>query len=292
LHGHWTTGASRKIRARGSKPHANPAVERLACEADERVEEIAVLREERNRYRRSVGEAAQVQRKMGAPRQLSRNVLQFAGEVFPVEQVCGDFITCFEVEGSLVFAIGDISGKGLHAGMWFTHLVGLVRVFAGRGNPGAVAAAINTHLAGLQPEPPFTSLFVGQVDTASGEMAYCNAGHPTPVLVRRQGGMELLAAGGPLLGVVPGTSYSTGALRLEPGDTLVGYSDGLFECRNPRGEDFGIERLASAVRGSAAASAGSILFSVLGAAQDFAASQPCADDLALMVVHRVHEHAS
>jgi sigma-B regulation protein RsbU (phosphoserine phosphatase) len=285
---------SRKIAGwRRSPAHAVANGEALLARNRELEEQVALLREERNRHRRSINEAAQVQRKLSAPRQLRRNGLQVAGEVFPVEQVCGDFVTCFEAHGKIVFAIGDILGKGLHAGMWFTHLVGLVRVFAcSLQQPAAVAAAINAHLSGLQPEPPITSLFLGELDPATSELTFCNAGHPTPVLVRSDGTANVLAAGGPLLGAVAGVSYLTGSAKLAPGDTLVGYSDGLVECRNPRGEDFGVERLVSAVRNTAAASANEILFSVLGAAQDFAASQPCADDLALMVVHRVHEHAS
>jgi serine phosphatase RsbU (regulator of sigma subunit) len=293
LHDRFTKRGNHKMSACRTSPRATALAESLQVRNRELEEQIAVLRDERARHRRSVSEAAQVQRKLSAPRQLRRNSFEVAGEVFAVEQVCGDFVTCFESGTTVTFAIGDILGKGFHAGMWFTHLVGLVRVFtASLREPSAAATAINSHLSGLQPEPPITTLLLGQLNAVTGELTYCNAGHPTPVLVRNDGGVELLASGGPLLGAVAGASYTSGTLRLKAGDTLVGYSDGLVECRNSHGNDFGLERLVTAVRGSAGGSANSILFSVLGAAQDFAASQPCADDLALLVVHRVHEHAS
>jgi serine phosphatase RsbU (regulator of sigma subunit) len=269
------------------------AAEALGARNRQLEEQIALLKDERMRNRRLLNEAAQVQRKLSAPRLLRRDNLEVAAEVFPVESVCGDFVTTFEADGKIVVAIGDILGKGLHAGMWFTHLVGLLRIFAPMlREPGAVAAAINSHVAGLQPEPPITTLCVALIDSASGELTYCNAGHPAPVLVRAGGQLERLSAGGPVLGAVAGVAYATGALAIDPAATLVGYSDGLVECRNRRGEDFGVEGLAAAVRETAGGSAHEILFSVLGAAQDFAASQPCADDLALLVVHRAREHAS
>jgi serine phosphatase RsbU (regulator of sigma subunit) len=235
--------------------------------------------------------SAQVQRKLSAPRQLRSGDLEIAGELFPLEGVCGDLVTMLELPagdkrgpGRIVFAIGDIAGKGLQAGMWFTHVLGLIRLFATTlERPAAIAAAINSHLAALQPEPPLTSLFLGSLEPGTGEVKYCNAGHPSPVMVRRAGGIERLGTGGPLLGAVAGIAYGEGTTELGAGDTLVGYSDGLVECRNQQGEDFGVERVAWAAR-AAGNSASSTLFSVLGAAQDFAAAHPRRDDLALIVV--------
>jgi serine phosphatase RsbU (regulator of sigma subunit) len=104
--------------------------------------------------------------------------------------------------------------------------------------------------------------------------------------LRREGQVEPLSAGGPLLGAVPGAVFANGYGTIAPGETLIGYSDGVVECRNGSGEDFEPGRLAEAARAAGGNSASAILFSVLGATQDFAATQPRADDVALLVVHR------
>lgn len=250
-------------------------------------EELDVLRRQRDALQRALSDAAQVQRKLSGPRYLRRGDFEIAGENFASQHVSGDLLTAFDSGERTVFAIGDICGKGLFAGMWFTHLSGLIRVFAGSSpDPAQIATAINRHFSSLQPEPPLATLFLGCLDSETGELAYCNAGHPDPLLLRANGQLELLSAGGPLLGAVPGVTFNNGRALLAPGETLVGYSDGAVERRNGKGEDFAPERLASAARAAGGSSASAILFSVLGATQDFAAAQPRADDVALLVVHR------
>jgi len=232
--------------------------------------------------------AAQVQRKLGAPRRLRRGPFDIAGEIFPLRCVSGDFLAVFDVGARTILAVGDISGKGLAAGMWFTHLVGLVRIFAAAmEDMAAVAGAINRHLAGLEPKPPLATVFLARLDSGTGEFTYCNAGHPAPALLRAGGSVEWLRAGGPVLGAVPGAVFATGRAALAPGDTLLSYTDGVVECRKQGDEEFGVERLLAAARAADGNSADAKLFSVLGAAQDFAAGRPPADDLALMVVHHL-----
>lgn len=249
-------------------------------------EQIASLTAQRDLLQRALSEAAQVQRKLSGPRQFRRGDFEIAGESFPAQYVSGDLLTIFDVDGQTMFAIGDICGKGLFAGMWFTHLSGLIRVLAEEcSDPAQIAARINSHLAALPPEPPLATLFLGRLDPRIGELSYCNAGHPAPLLLRADGQVEQLAVGGPLLGAVTGVAFSDGHVCLAPGETLIGYSDGVVECRNRNGQDFDGSRLAAAAA-AAVPSAGSILFSVLGATQDFAAAQPRADDIALLVVHR------
>jgi sigma-B regulation protein RsbU (phosphoserine phosphatase) len=250
-------------------------------------EELASLRRQRDMLQRALHDAAQVQRKLSGPRFLRRGDFEIAGENFANQHVSGDLLNVFDVGKYTVIAIGDICGKGLFAGMWFTHLSGLIHIFAGNSpDPAQVASAIHSHFLSLQPEPPLATLFLASLNSATGELTYCNAGHPAPLLLRAGGQMERLTVGGPLLGAVPGVTFSNGRALLAPGETLVGYSDGVVECRNGKGEDFAAEKLAAAARSAGGSSASAILFSVLGATQDFAATQPRADDVALLVVHR------
>jgi sigma-B regulation protein RsbU (phosphoserine phosphatase) len=250
-------------------------------------EKVDGLTRERDVLQRALSDAAQVQRKLTGPRFLRRGGFEIAGESFATQHVTGDVLTAFDVGERTVFAIGDICGKGLYAGMWFTHIAGLIRILAvSCTDPSRIADAMHSHLVSLRPEPPLVTLFIGCLDSSTGELVYCNAGHPDPLLLRANGGIEPLAAGGPLLGAVPGAVFSNGHATIVPGETLIGYSDGVVECRSGSGEDFEPERLADAARTAGGKSANAILFSVLGATQDFAATQPRADDVALLVVHR------
>lgn len=269
-----------------ARPAANSSDSAEASGDPALQEQIAVLAAQRDTLQRALFDAAQVQRRLSGPRQLIRGDFEIAGESFPAQYVSGDLLATFDVGEHTLLAIGDICGKGLFAGMWFTHLAGLIRVFARDcRDPAKIAEAINCHLAGLPAEPPLATLFLGCLDAARGELTYCNAGHPAPLLLRAEGKMEQLEAGGPVLGAVAGVPFTRGRTLLAPGDTLVGYSDGVVECRNRHNQDFEAERLAAAAA-DARRSAGAILFSVLGATQDFAAAQPRHDDIALLVVHR------
>ena len=280
-------------RARAERAGLGPGAEFHPADADGTVggrpvdERIARLARARDRLERELHDAAQVQRRFGAWRQFRRGQFDIAGEIFPARHVSGDLLTVFDSGPHTVLGLGDIAGKGLGSGMWFTHLAGLVRLFAGTTeDPAEVLTLINSHLTALRPEPPLTTLFLARADTRTGELIYSNAGHPAPLVLRGDGSAEWLDAGGPVLGAVPGARFVKARTALNPADTLFGYSDGILECRNSRGEEFGVDRLLTAARAALGIDAGAMLFSLLGATQDFAGDEPRADDLALMVVYR------
>jgi sigma-B regulation protein RsbU (phosphoserine phosphatase) len=159
-------------------------------------------------------------------------------------------------------------------------------------DPAAALTVINREVS-LSLAPPVTSLFLARLDLKSGELAYCNAGHPPPIRLEAGGSHQFLNTGGPLLGAVPDFKFISGRVTLRPGDTLVGYSDGLLECRNERDEEFGVERVLHEARNSASAPPSVTLFSIIGAAQDFAGSQAREDDCTLLVVRRKsHTHTA
>jgi sigma-B regulation protein RsbU (phosphoserine phosphatase) len=135
---------------------------------------------------------------------------------------------------------------------------------------------------------------VAQLDANNNKLQYCSAGHPPALLLRADGRMETLSEGGLLLGVLPNAPYVRGTVEMNPGDVLLAYSDGVLETLNNSGEEFGLERIKAHLRDSASngqeikktSAAESMLFSVLGAVQDFAASHPLVDDLSLVVIRR------
>lgn len=264
-----------------------PAEDVRAEEVRELKEELAALRREQGKLRQAIFEAAQIQRRICAPRECSKGEFEIAGEIFPVRHLSGDFFKVMELGSELGIAVGDIAGKGLSAGIWLTYLVGLIHCAAREyAEPEAVMTKVNEELCGGYGEPPMTALFFARMDPEGGKLAYCNAGLPSPLLLRRERGIVHLEKGGPMLGAMRGAKFSAETLAMEPGDSLIAYSDGVTECRNAREEEFDLKRLSAAASGTGGASAGQTLFSTLGAVLDFAGGCAPADDLTLLVVRR------
>lgn len=242
---------------------------------------------ERDDLYQQLFEAAQIQRKLSGPRVLQIGELDCAREVFAARYLSGDFAVFYEVGSKLFAAVGDITGKGTPAGMWFTHLVGLIQRYSLAGaNVAKIASEVNAHLCSLRPLGPFVTMFLAQIDPSSGEVVYCNAGHFPPVVLRTGEPFSSLDSGGPLLGALPDSAYEMGTEILHPCDALIAYSDGVIECRNGADEEFGLERLVAGASRLGYESAQMTLLTLLGAVQDFGAGNPACDDLSLMVIRR------
>jgi serine phosphatase RsbU (regulator of sigma subunit) len=254
---------------------------------------LATLQKDYAELHTAIFEAAQVHRRLCAPRHVSCGNLEIASEIFAVRHLPGDFFTVEEKRDTVVFALGDICGKGLAAGMWTTHMVGLVGARVNNNsNPADIVAGINRDVCMKKPVVPYASLFVAAMDPDTGVFSYCSAGHPPALLLRANGDLEFLSDGGMLLGVIADARYACGTFRLEAGDVLMVYSDGITESVNSAGDEFGDARLEAQLRrahsGTSNAGAESVLFSVLGAVQDFASPSPLIDDMSLAVVRNVH----
>ena len=235
----------------------------------------------------AIFEAAQVHRRLCAPSLLRHGAFDVATETFAVRHLPGDFVSIEETRDGLVLALGDIGGKGLAAGMWVTHLIGLLRTHtAASSDPEVIVAGINRDIARLSSVEPLSTLFVARL-SKSGQLDYTSAGHPPALLLRKNGQLELLSDGGPVLGAVPVAVFERGTVKLRGGDLLLTCSDGILESFNEAEQEFGNMRLQTELRRAQGGSAEAVLFSVLGAVQDFAAPRPLTDDMTLMVVkHR------
>jgi len=248
---------------------------------------LAALQKDYADLHTALFEAAQVYRRLCAPRLVRHGNVDIASEIFAVRYLPGDFFTVQESNGGVIVALGDICGKGLAAGMWTTHLVGLVGMHAAASpEPEAIVTGVNRDLCRVSSVMPLASLFLARLDPATGRLDYSNAGHPPALLLRADGQLESLSEGGPLLGVVPAASFAGGCVELRAGDVLLAYSDGILESRNNADQEFGYERLEAQLRRAQSGSADAVLFSVLGAVQDFAAAGPQVDDMSLVVVRR------
>jgi serine phosphatase RsbU (regulator of sigma subunit) len=257
---------------------------------------LAELQKDYAELHTAVFEAAQVHRRLCAPRLVRYRDFEIASEIFAVRHLAGDFFTVRDVNNRAVLALGDICGKGLAASMWTTHLVSLLGARAAvKSEPEVIVAGVNRDVCLTASLVPLASLFVARLDPVSGKLEYCSAGHPPALLLRANGELETLSDGGLLLGVVATAPYVRGSVDLRPGDVLLAYSDGVLETLNNSEEEFGLERIKAQFRSAALRrhdgpaknnSAESVLFSVLASVQDFAVSHPLVDDLSLVVIRR------
>ena len=248
---------------------------------------LAALQKDYAELHTAIFEAAQVHRRLCAPRLVRYGDFEIASEIFAVRHLAGDFFTIKDSNRGVILALGDICGKGLAAGMWTTHLVGLVAMRAAvSSEPESIVAGVNRDVCLMASAVPLASLFVARLDAATGKLDYCSAGHPPALLLRANGKLELLSDGGLLLGVIPAAPYMRGSVVLGPGDVLLAYSDGVLESVNEANEEFGYARIEAQLRRARTDSADALLFSVLGAVQDFAATRPLVDDMSLVIVRR------
>lgn len=250
---------------------------------------LADLQHDYAELRTEIFEAAQVYRRLCAPRHVRCGEFEIASEIFAVRHLPGDFFTVEEKSDGVILALGDICGKGLAAGMWTPHLVGLVGARgAVTSKPEAIVSGVNRDVCLMKSFMPLSSLFLAKLDPVTGVVQYCSAGHPPALLLRANGELEMLSEGGLLLGVLPAAPYVGGSFELGAGDVLMIYSDGITESLNCAAEEFGQTRLEAHLRRAQTGPADAVLFSVLGSVQDFAAACPLVDDMSLVIVRR-HE---
>ncbi len=247
---------------------------------------VAALQKDYAELHTELVEAAQVHRRLCAPRLVRYHNFEIASETFAVRHVPGDFFTIEETRAGVILALSDICGKGLAAGMWTTYLAGLVGTHtAANAEPEAIVTGVNRDLCRMSSVAPLASLFLARLDPVTGSLDYCSAGHPPALLLRVDGQLESLSEGGPLLGVIPAATFDQGSVQLRAGEVLLICSDGILESFNNADQEFGYERLEAQLRSTRTDSADAILFSVLGAVQDFAAPRPLTDDMTLVVVN-------
>ncbi len=211
--------------------------------------------------------------------------LVFAASAVAADHVGGDFYDIFEVSpGKTAIVLGDVSGKGLPAGLLVSVLQGAIRSSTSLRHESA-CDRINRMLCELTANARFATLFWGVFDAESGTLRYVNAGHAAPMLFRHgQNRIERLDEGGPVLGLLPSVRYSAGSVKIDCRDTLVLYSDGVNEAANRNEEEFGDDRLQEMVSRADAATPDELCERIMGQVSAFASAGPPADDRTLMVV--------
>ena len=172
--------------------------------------------------------------------------LSLEAVMLPAKEVGGDLYDYFMLSDRvLCFVIGDVSGKGVPAALFMAITRTLIRsVGRDASDPCQMMRIINDRLSETNPKLMFTTLFLGVLDLDTGELDYVNAGHLPPILITREGRVvKLEGRGGPACGVMKNLSYRSFSVRLDSGDTLLGYTDGVTEAIDGEGAQYGEARL-------------------------------------------------
>ena len=274
-------------------PRSGPDVERLAREM-----EVA-----RNIQRDFLPESLPVARGV-----------QLEAVLHPAREVSGDFYDAFALppSGTIVVVVGDVCDKGVGAALFMALFRSLIRASADPVGGGAiqmiggrrtivrqslenatpaelltrVAGFTNNYIARLHGRTNmFATVFLAAVSPMTGQLDFVNAGHEPAIVVSPDGSTRELRPTGPALGLLPDAEFTAGEGRLESGDCLVAFTDGLVEARSPAGEAFGAERLRSALRANNS-SASNLVRGVVDALQAFTGAAEPHDDVTLLAAAR------
>jgi sigma-B regulation protein RsbU (phosphoserine phosphatase) len=214
-----------------------------------------------------------------------RREFSIYGRMVPATQVGGDLFDFFLLdEHRLVFAIGDVSGKGVAAAMLMAVSRTLLRSAAMKGmRPHECLHEVNQVLRMERVSSMFVTCFVAVLDLRSGELEYSNAAHNPPLLLRADGGVEPTElTGGLVLGQFARASYQPKQARLAPGESILLYTDGVTEAMNPAREQFSDERFTALLGTLRGQSAEQQVQAVLEALADFAQGAAQSDDITLL----------
>jgi serine phosphatase RsbU (regulator of sigma subunit) len=239
---------------------------------------------ERQRMEQELGIAREIQQAL-LPREFQHFPhLQVTGMNQPCLTVGGDYFDVLRLDGDrTAFLIADVSGKGLGAALLTTMLQGALSGMTLSQDPATVFNHINHFLCDHSSLGRYATLFFAILDRKGG-LEFTNAGHPSPLLLR-QGRVEApFPASGYPVGLIPEAVFTSATVNLEPGDTLVLFSDGITEAMDPDEQEFGTTRLKQALAGQVNASVEDLQRIILASVENFARGARQADDLTLLLI--------
>jgi serine phosphatase RsbU (regulator of sigma subunit) len=236
--------------------------------------------------RRAADEAGRTQARLMPLGGAAVRGLACHGVCRPAREVGGDFFDFFPLDDErIALTVGDISGKGEFAGLLAAALQARMQtlVAAGTHAPADLVAQLNRLTTGTMEAHRFATVFFAHFDGPTGVLRYVSAGHPPALVVSGNGTPRELGATAQAIGWTPDLRPADTAVKLEPGDLLVIYSDGITETCDAGGEEFGAARLGRLASAHRDAAPEAIVQALLREVEEFSGSTPAADDRTLVV---------
>lgn len=268
----------------------------LALENSRLTEAFAKEAAQKERLNAEIEIAREVQERLFPQELPPVEGLDYFGACRPALGVGGDYYDFIELpDGKFGIAIGDVSGKGIGASLMMASLQASLRGQAI--HSGDDLASMMSHINRLVYETSTTNryatFFYAQFDPATLKLIYVNAGHNPPFLIRKDGSVETLEIGGPVIGMLPPmiVGYEMGTVELQDGDMLVGFTDGISEAMNPNEEEWGEPAMLEELRLISEKSAAEILPHIVAAADRFADGAKQHDDMTMIIVRVQNLHS-
>jgi serine phosphatase RsbU (regulator of sigma subunit) len=293
---YWLSGAVKLITALSSVPTAIllvrllpkalalPSPEALSVEISERNRAFEVVAAHEDRLQIDLAAARELQEFLLPPEPQFPGI-EIAALNRPATSVSGDLYEFLAfAPGLLRVFVGDVSGKGTAAALYAVLASSVLREAASVDrSPAEVLAMANVALAARGPARRYMAGVLVDWYPAESRVVISSAGAPSPLLLRR-GRVERLQVEGFPIGLIPGAQYEETVLLLEPGDLLVLASDGVLECADASGREYGYERLAETIAASPRLPSRNLIRVVAQSIQDYAGQNRLEDDQTLVVL--------
>lgn len=211
----------------------------------------------------------------------------FGARILPARQVGGDLYDVFPLKDNRVgVLIGDVADKGVPSALFMARAHALIMAEADIGlTAGEVLRLVNMHITRLQKSTQFVTVLYGILDLKTREFSYARAGHEPPLLLHIDGSVERIPHNpGMALGLWDAITLDEQTIQLLPGETLLLYTDGMTDCRNPKGEPFGSERIKDVLGGFANMNAQQVCDNLLDTLQKYQDGCKQDDDVTLVAV--------
>lgn len=212
----------------------------------------------------------------------------FAGTNRPARTVSGDYYDVIvRPDGRMYFIIADVSGKGVTAALVMASVATAFNIFTRTDpSPAELVRELNATLAPKTAPTKFVTLVAGLLDPESGVVEFANAGHVAPLVISRDGVAQMKTTD-LVVGLIPSAQYRNQRVTLEPGDSIVLFTDGVTEAENVAEEQLGLEPVAQLVTTLYGMPAPKILETIEAHVQAFMGEAPAGDDVTMLALSRL-----
>jgi serine phosphatase RsbU (regulator of sigma subunit) len=214
--------------------------------------------------------------------------IEICGATRPANTVGGDFYDVLPLaDGRVILTVGDVAGKGSPAALLMALLLAVLRTLVDEAlEPEALTERLNAQISRHSPSSRFITLFYAVYTPTDGTLVYVNAGQNPPLIRRADGRFERLTATGVALGMFEGSTFASARTRVEPGDLLILYSDGITEAEDPSGQPLEEVGLQAIVDSYPSATPAELCAHILRAVEMHAQASRFGDDLTILILRR------
>jgi len=214
-----------------------------------------------------------------------------AGICIPTYEIGGDYYDYIQLDNqNLAIVIADVSGDGIPAALIMSAFRALLHSqIKADNNPSEIMSVLNQQIPIVSRKRDFISVFYAKLNFKEHTCIYTNCGHNPPMLLRSNGKMELLEQGSAALNILTDAKFISGSVKLEQGDQIIFYTDGVTEVFNTDNVEYGFERLKKIILDSKDQSASEIITNIVNSTKAFSGTKLFRDDFTIIVLKRKME---